>query len=138
MQNYLRIISIILALAGIGISIYLTWVHYSDVNPVCTSGTSCIKVQNSDYADVQGIPVALLGIIGYSLILISLIIKHKYSIMVTIFLTTIGVGFSLYLTYLELFVINAICEWCVISAIIMIILFILSWIRAFREPALMD
>ena len=53
-----------LALLGLAISIYLTWVHYAGIEPVCSGISDCERVQTSDYADLVGIPVAVLGIVG--------------------------------------------------------------------------
>ena len=61
-----------LALLGLAISAYLTWVHYAGIEPVCTGISDCERVQSSDYAELVGIPVAVLGFVGYAAILASL------------------------------------------------------------------
>ena len=58
-----------LALLGLAISAYLTWVHYAGIEPVCTGISDCERVQSSDYAELVGIPVALLGMAGYAALL---------------------------------------------------------------------
>jgi uncharacterized membrane protein len=116
---------IALAVIGIGVATYLTVIHYAGINPACTAGQSCVKVQTSQWSKVDGIPVALLGLIGYIGILGSLVAPQREETRVaTLGLTVIGFGFSAYLTYRELFSIHAICEWCASSAVIMTILFI--------------
>ena len=112
-----------LAVIGLGVTTYLTYIHYAGVSPACTAGQSCIKVQTSQWSKLDGIPVALLGLIGYVGILASLVAPDREETrLVTLGLTVIGVGFSAYLTYRELFSIHAICEWCVSSAVILTLL----------------
>jgi len=116
----LRLVAAALALAGLAISIYLTVVHYDHNALVCVSGGGgCEKVQTSDYAELAGVPVALIGAIGYALILASLALPGDTGRFAGALLVLVGLGFSLYLTYLELFVIDAICQWCVASAVVM-------------------
>jgi uncharacterized membrane protein len=115
----------VLAVIGLGVATYLTYIHYAGINPACTAGQSCIKVQTSVWSKVDGVPVALLGLIGYIGILGSLLAPDREETrLMTLGLTLIGVGFSAYLTYRELFSIHAICEWCVSSAVILTLLLI--------------
>jgi uncharacterized membrane protein len=128
----LRITMIVLATIGLGVASYLTYVHYADINPVCTS-SSCLKVQTSVYSKLAGIPVAVLGLIGYVAILGSLLIpESETSRLATLVFTIAGFGFSAYLTYRELFSIHAVCEWCASSAGIMTILTCLAVWRFLR------
>ena len=116
----LRIAVAVLALVGAGIAAYLTWVHFAGLRPVCVGGSGgCERVQSSPYAEFGGVPVALLGLIGYLAILASLVPSGARGRSVTVFLAFAGAGFSAYLTYLELAVIDAICQWCVASALVM-------------------
>ena len=101
-----------LALLGLAISAYLTWVHYAGIEPVCTIG-GCERVQSSDYAELLGIPVAVLGVVGYAAILASL----RARVELTAVLGFVAVDFSAYLTWAEVFKIEAICQWCVASAL---------------------
>ncbi len=124
---------IVLAVAGLGVASYLTYVHYSGINPVCTAGGSCLKVQTSVYSKLAGVPVALMGLIGYVLILGSLLVpENETSRLATVALTVVGFGFSAYLTYRELFSIHAICEWCASSAVILTVLTCLAIWRFLR------
>jgi uncharacterized membrane protein len=128
----LRITMIALATIGLGVASYLTYVHYADINPVCTT-SSCLKVQTSIYSKLLGVPVALMGLIGYVVILGSLLIpESETSRFATLIFTLGGFGFSAYLTYRELFSIHAICEWCASSAVIMTILTCLAVWRFLR------
>jgi len=119
-----------LALLGLAISAYLTWVHYAGIEPVCSSISDCERVQSSDYAELVGIPVAVLGLAGYSAILASLWTRAD----VTALLAYLAVAFSGYLTWAELFKIDAICQWCVASALITVAIAVLATLRALSAP----
>jgi uncharacterized membrane protein len=119
-----------LALLGLAISIYLTWVHYAGIEPVCTGISDCERVQSSEYADLVGIPVAVLGIAGYAAILVSLLTRAE----VTALLAYLAVTFSAYLTWAEVFKIEAICQWCVGSALITFAIAVLATMRALGAP----
>jgi uncharacterized membrane protein len=132
-RDLLRRAMLALALVGLGVASYLTYVHYAGIKPACTAGESCIKVQTSAWSKLDGVPVALIGLIGYVGILASLLAPDREETrLAALGLTLIAFGFSAYLTYLELFSIHAICEWCVSSAVIMTILLICSIIRYAR------
>jgi uncharacterized membrane protein len=116
----LRITLTLLATAGLGIAGYLTYVHYAGISPVCTTGGSCEKVQTSAYSQLLGIPVALIGLLGYATILATLLTREtEITRFIVTALTLTGFAFSAYLTYREMYSIHAICEWCVSSAIIL-------------------
>ena len=117
-----------LSVVGLGIAAYLTYVHYEGIESLCLAGGSCKKVQSSEYADLLGIPVALLGLIGYALILGSLFVPGELGRLAGLVLVFGGWAFSAYLTYREVFTIEAICHWCVASAVVMTALVVLaSW-----------
>jgi uncharacterized membrane protein len=131
----LRIALILLSTAGLGVAGYLTYVHYAGISPVCTTGGSCEKVQTSTYSQLLGVPVALIGLLGYAAILATLLARETESTRFTVTaLTLIGFAFSAYLTYREIYSIHAICEWCVSSAIILTAMTPLS-IARFLLPA---
>lgn len=119
-----------LALLGLAISAYLTWVHYAGIEPVCTGVSDCERVQNSSYAELVGIPVAVLGVVGYSAILASL----KTRVEITAMLAYVAVVFSAYLTWAEVFRIEAICQWCVVSALVSLAIAVLATLRALGAP----
>ena len=121
---------LVLALAGLGVATYLTVIHYAGINPACTAGQACIKVQTSQWSKLAGVPVALLGLLGYIGILGTLLAPDRdQTRLATLGLTVIGFGFSAYLTYRELFSIHAVCEWCASSAVILTVLVVLAITR---------
>jgi uncharacterized membrane protein len=126
----LRRLMIGLTILGIALAAYLTYVHYSGTKPACTAGQACIKVQTSVWSRLDGVPVALIGLIGYVFILGSLLAPDREeSRLATLGLTLIGFGFSAYLTYREVHSIHAICEECATSAVFMTILLICAVYR---------
>ena len=131
----LRRASAALAVVGIGIAGYLTYVHYADLKPLCLASGGCETVQSSQYAKLAGIPVAAIGLVGYVLILASSWIRGELGKFLGAGLGLVGFGFSAYLTYRELFTIDAICQWCVASAILMTLLAILGVWRLLRIDA---
>jgi uncharacterized membrane protein len=124
-----------LALAGLGVATYLTIVHYAGGSPVCAISHGCETVQHSRYAQLAGVPVAVIGLAGYVAVLALLVLDGAATRLAAAGTTMVGFGFSAYLTYLELFKIHAICQWCVGSAVIMTLLLALAVTRAAREPA---
>ena len=132
----LRAAGLVLAVLGIGIAGYLVYVHYADIDPVCNIAHGCHKVQTSDDATLAGLPVALLGLLGYVTLLGALLAPQgEAARMVAALVALVGFGFSMYLTYRELFTIDAICQWCVASAILMTGLAVVCTVRLLREPA---
>ena len=132
----LRQVMLVLAVAGLAVAAYLTYVHYAGVHPACTAGQSCIKVQTSQWSRLAGVPVALIGLLGYAAIMGSLFAPEgEESRLATLGLTLVGFGFSAYLTFRELFSIHAICEWCVSSAVIMTLLLAAAVTRYIEAPA---
>jgi uncharacterized membrane protein len=135
----LRRVMLVLVVIGLGDATYLTVVHYANLIVVCAGkGNPCETVQTSKYSFLAGIPVALIGAIGYVLILGSLLVRDRESTrLATLALVLFGFGFSAYLTYQETFTIQGhpiYCEWCVGSAIILTILLIMSLIRYLSSP----
>ena len=117
-----RVASIVVAVIGMGIAAYLTVVHYAGDAPVCAIAHGCATVQKSDYAMLAGVPVALLGALGYIAILAALIRDDENARTAAVFLSLVGLGFSGWLTYVEIVKLDAICIWCVGSAICMTVL----------------
>ena len=116
----LRQVAAALSVLGLAVAGYLTYVHYAELSPICAGGgAGCERVQNSSYAEFAGVPVAVLGLAGYALILGSLWIPGETGRVAGAVLALAGFGFSAYLTWLELFEIDAICQWCVVSAVLM-------------------
>ena len=111
-----------LSILGLAVSLYLTYVKLTNSPVRCKFG-SCEIVQNSEYAAIYGVPVAILGVLFY-FILFALTYYQKMEYLKL--WTGIGFAFSLYLTYIELFVIHAICEWCVLSAVFATLAFLIA------------
>jgi uncharacterized membrane protein len=129
----LQIAILVLCLLGIGDAAYLTYVHYSGIKVAClASGGGCEKVQASQWSKLDGAPVSLLGLIGYIAILGSLFVRGELGRAAGFGIALIGFGFSMYLTYRELFTIHAICQWCVGSATLMTLLAIATAARFLR------
>ena len=115
----------VLALAGVFVSLYL-WLHKLGVIGVLQCGTGgCDTVQASRYSDFLGLPVALYGVAGYAVLFGASVaavqpsrVPRRGLDMAVAVLASLGFAFTLYLTALELFVIHAICRWCVGSAVL--------------------
>jgi uncharacterized membrane protein len=127
----------VLALLGAGLAAYLTYVRYTGGTVACTSG-GCELVQGSRYSAVAGIPVALIGLVGYVVILLSSLARGEAGAAIGLALTAIGFAFAMYLLYLQAFVIEAYCHWCLASDGVMTVLLalgVLRFVAAVREPA---
>lgn len=125
------------ATAGLGLAGYLVYVHYSGAAISCTSG-GCATVQHSSYADLLGVPVALLGLLAYVAILTSTLSSSDAARAAGLSVALAGVGFGGYLLYLQLVVIDALCEWCVGSDIVMTLLAVLTLLRVVVWPSSSD
>jgi uncharacterized membrane protein len=125
---------IVLTAIGICLAGYLTYIHYSGTTPPCSiKGNPCSQVQKSQYSLLLGVPVALIGLLGYIAILGSLLAPEgERARFVTAALTVGGFGFSAYLTYRELFTLHKICEWCVSSAVLVTVIMCLAAWRFLR------
>jgi uncharacterized membrane protein/glutaredoxin len=131
-----RIILLVLSALGFTVSLYLTYLYFSKTEAAfCAAGSGCDVVRDSSYSAILGIPVSLLGAIAYSLIfvlsLISMEKDRKWLLLYVISLA--GFVFSAYLTYVEFFIIKAVCFYCVISALLITAIFV---ILLFRKPLL--
>lgn len=139
LDRSLKIAAVVVALIGLGIATYLTYVHYKGIKVLCLASGSCETVQSSVYAKLAGVPVPVLGLVGYTAILASLLaLRGELGRLAGFGLALVGFLFSCYLTYREVFTIKAICQWCVGSAVCMTILVLLTGIRVLRdagEPA---
>jgi uncharacterized membrane protein len=133
----LRRAMVLVAVLGLALASYLVYVHYSGTPPACTAGDACLKVQTSVYSKIAGVPVALIGLIGYVGIFLSLLVPDRDEVrLATLVMTVIGVAFSGYLTYRELFTLKTICEECAASAVLMLLLFLAAATRyVLGDPA---
>jgi uncharacterized membrane protein len=119
------------AAIGIGVATYITIADSGGGAPACLAGGGgCETVASSVYSHLAGVNVAVFGIAGYVLLLGAALLRGDTARFAGFAMSLVGFGFSAYLTYLELFVIDAICQWCVSSAALMTILFALNATRA--------
>jgi uncharacterized membrane protein len=140
----------ILAIIGLGAAIYLTYVEISHARALCGPVGDCNAVQSSPYAILFGIiPIGLVGAVGYIAIIVVWLWRRyrkdaiaKVSGPIMFGMALFGTLFSVYLTYLELFVIHAVCIWCLSSAVIITVLlllclpFITQWLAISEEEGL--
>ena len=138
-SNWLFVIT---ALIGLVDSAYLIWIKIANDKVYCLPGLGdCWTVNTSQYSQVFGIPISVFGVLGYLIILLVFLYQDRNNFLqnnhITLLfgMTLAGFLYSIYLTYLELFVINAICPFCVVSAISMTVLFVLSVIRLVKYQA---
>ena len=114
----LRVGAAVIAVIGIGVAGYLTWAHYADASLVCVRGGGCETVQQSSYSEIAGVPVALLGLISYITIAALVAWDSPNARLGAATLALIGLLFSAYLLVLQLFVIHALCIWCVANDVV--------------------
>lgn len=115
---------------GVGVATYIAIEAAGGDAPTCIAGSSgCETVADSTYSHLLGVNIAVFGIVGYVLLLTAALLRRDAARMGGFGLSLVGFGYSVYLTYLELFKIEAICQWCVASAVLMTILFGLNAIR---------
>ena len=137
-EGALRIALGVVAVAGLAVSGYLTAIRAAGDDPVCVIGGGCQTVQQSEYSELAGIPVAVLGLVAYATLLVAAILPGPLGRALGLFTAVVGVGFSAWLTYAELVLIEAVCAWCVVSAVLITLALILTAWRAARagsDPA---
>lgn len=131
-------LSTLLSVAGLGISFYLTWAYLADAALVCGTSGGCATVQHSAYAWIAGIPMPMLGAVAYSLLIALAILAMQWeqrrgvALQALVGVSLVGVLFSGYLTYLEFYVIDALCRWCIASAVVVLLVCILAFV-AWRQ-----
>lgn len=132
-EGTLQKIAAFLAAFGIGVASYIAIADSGGGAPVCVAGGhGCETVANSSYSHLLGVNVAVFGVVGYVLLLGISMLRGDGARLAGFAIALAGFGFSVYLTYLELFVIDAVCQWCVASAILMTLLFAVNAVRMVR------
>jgi uncharacterized membrane protein len=124
------------AVAGIGVASYLTYVHYQPAALICTAGGGCETVQDSRYAVLAGIPVAVLGLCAWVAAFVLTVWSSELTRTITAALALVALAFATYLVILQLFVIDAICVWCMLNDVILVpllALLALSRMRGSRD-----
>ncbi|MFL5873996.1 MAG: vitamin K epoxide reductase family protein [Solirubrobacterales bacterium] len=128
-DNLRRAIAFVAAL-GLGVATYIAIADSGGGSPVCLAGGhGCATVAKSSYSHVAGVNIAIFGIFGYVLLLASAFFLNDLARFGGFAVALGGFGYSVFLTYLEIFKIEAICQWCVVSAVLMTILFLLNATR---------
>jgi uncharacterized membrane protein len=129
-EGLLRRLIAFFAALGVGVATYIAIADSGGGSPVCLAGGSgCKTVAESSYSHLAGVNVAVFGIVGYLLLLASAFLVSDAVRLGGFAVALGGFGFSVYLTYIEIFKIEAICQWCVASAVLMTILFLLGATR---------
>lgn len=118
----MRLAAAIVAAIGALISAYLTWVHYSGNLALCIGVGGCETVQSSRFAVAGGVPVALIGLAGFTLILALAVLRLRatspaWAETAIFALSVAATLYVAYLSYVELFVLGAVCPWCVAVAL---------------------
>jgi uncharacterized membrane protein len=137
----LKLAIYITSVIGLVDALYLTWVKLTHRVAFCGTYGGCETVNTSSYASILGIPIAVFGAGAYLVILILLFLENrgqfwKENSPILVFgITLVGVLYSIYLTYIEIAVLHAICPYCVVSGIAMLVLFFLAILRLVRGQA---
>ena len=122
-DRLLRLALLVVSAAGIGVAAYLTYVHYQPAALICTAGGGCETVQDSKYAVLAGIPLAVLGLAAWIAALGLTIWNSELARTLTAALALAALAFAVYLVILQLFVIDAICVWCMANDVVLVPLF---------------
>ncbi len=134
-DSRLRSFSLVVAALGLVDAAYLTWIKFADQEILCAGAGGCSVVNSSAYSEIAGIPIALFGALAYVAILALLYLESRGGFWAAngplgIFgLSLAGVLYSAYLTYIEVYVLQAICPFCVFSAVALLVLLILAILR---------
>jgi uncharacterized membrane protein len=129
-----------LAIMGLLVSIYMTIYKITSNDNMCIGSKDCSVVNASRYSEIYGIPVAVLGVVGYAAILAILLLErnpgffNQNGTMLLFGLSLTGFLFTLYLIFIEVALIKAYCPFCITSQTAMTLIFILSVIRVVRQP----
>jgi uncharacterized membrane protein len=130
-ETTLRIGLGVVSVLGLAVAGYLTAVRLEGDTPTCIVGGGCTTVQESEYSELAGIPVAVLGLLAYAGLLVAALLPGPLGRTLGLFTAVVSFGFSMWLTFAEIFIIEAICAWCVTSAGLVTLALILAALRAF-------
>ena len=139
--DWLRWFSLGLAALGALDAAYLTWIKFANTQALCTGAGGCEAVNTSVYSEINGIPIAAFGLGMYLLIALLLGLENRvelartYGRLAVFGLALTGTLYSAYLTYVELFVLHAVCPYCVISAVAVTALLVLAVARLVQHTA---
>jgi uncharacterized membrane protein len=136
----LRLASLAFAILGIGVAGYLTWIKLAHTQAFCSGVGDCEAVNSSIYSQINGVPVAALGLTAYLALAALFLLEGRwvwlrdYAPLASFGLALTGTLYSAYLTYIELFVIHAVCPYCVASAVLMTGILVIAIVRLIRGP----
>jgi uncharacterized membrane protein len=126
----LRVAVAVLALAGLAIAGYLTWARYAHESVACPiGGGGCETVQESSYAELAGIPVALLGLLLYLTVLGLVAWDSPAARQAAAALALAGTAFAAYLVVIQVAVIDAVCAWCLANDVVVVLLAVAATAR---------
>jgi uncharacterized membrane protein len=140
MDKWLYRISVALAALGLLVSIYMTIYKVTSNNSMCLGSGDCSTVNASKYSEVNGIPVALIGVLGYAAILAVHYFENRNRFfkqngtLIIFGMALTGFLFTLWLIYVEVAILKALCPFCVTSQTAMTLIFIIAVIRLIRQP----
>ena len=140
MDKRLRQVTIALTIIGLLVSIYMTIFKLTDNQSMCIGSKDCGIVNASRYSEVNGIPVAMVGVAGYLSILAIFYLEtspgffQENGDMLHFGITLIGFLFTVWLIYVEVALLKAYCPFCITSQIAMTLIFILTVIRVIKQP----
>jgi uncharacterized membrane protein len=122
--------------AGLGIAAYLTWVHYHPEALVCSTGGGCETVQQSKYAVLLGVPIAIYGLVAWAAVLVLVALDTPLARVLVTAVALVSAAFAVYLVVLQVAVIDAICVWCMANdAGLVPLLVLLSLLRLREAPS---
>jgi uncharacterized membrane protein len=134
-DRLLRLALLVVSAVGIGVAVYLTYVHYRPAALICTAGGGCETVQDSKYAVLAGIPLGVLGLAAWITVFGLTVWNSELARTLTAALAVCSLAFAVYLVILQLFVINAICVWCMANDVVLIpLLAVLALLRLRSVP----
>jgi len=140
MDNRLKHVAIALSILGLLVAIYMTIFKLTNNEKMCIGSGGCTIVNSSGYSEIRGIPVAVVGVLGYLSILAVFYLERKPGFfqtngtMIQFTITLTGFLFTVWLVFVEVALIKAYCPFCITSQVAMTIIFILTVIRVIKQP----
>ena len=140
MDKWLYRASVALVIVGLLVSIYMTIYKLTSNESMCLGSGDCHTVNTSRYSEVNGIPVAVLGVLGYAAILAVHYFENRNrffkqnSTLMTFGMALTGFIFTVWLIYVEVALLKAICPFCITSQVAMTIIFMIAVMRLIRQP----
>jgi uncharacterized membrane protein len=117
--------------AGAAVAGYLSYAGIFDTSIACPTG-GCETVQNSRYAEVGGMPIAVAGFAAWLVVLVATLARGLPAVAAAALVALTGALVSLYLLYVQAFVLEAFCIWCVVSDVLMLVVAALATVRLLR------